>query len=252
MRLQLCTGVRRMKNLLVIASMLALGSVFAAPAIQPEQLPVSATPERRMNPYQFKGWHLALLGSFGLSNPNASFSKYISGTEPAFKTATEGMALFTYYWDNGGGVSFGSGYALRNLAFKDSSATANYPMQFVDLRAGYRMQSNALMIELGVLYGATLGDTQVTITRSTGSSSSGIVSGVNTKGFFALYMLLGINYPLTERLFGLLLLKLDYGLTPAVAGDWPLFNSSGIKVSQENVSLIPFNLGGTLGLSHKF
>lgn len=228
---------------LVASLLLVSGTLLYA---QPTEPPA----EQKTPQYQYKGTHIAILGAYGMSNPNASFSKFLSGTEPDYRSATEFMGHIAHYWSNESAIVVGIGGSTRNIAFKDNSGKGNFPLQFYDFRGGYRAQRGLLMVEFGLLYAVKTKDVPVTIETASSTITVGI-PGVVTKSYAAVYLVLGINYPFTESLYGIVAGKIDYGVTPAVSGDWPLINSTGKQVGSESFSLVPFNMGFSAGLSFR-
>ncbi|MFO1527222.1 MAG: hypothetical protein U1F16_14740 [Turneriella sp.] len=199
----------------------------------------------------YAGTHIALSGAYGLSNPNASFSTFLPGTGPDFRSASEFAASITYYWNEENGFNLSVGSASRDIAFKDSTASGLFPMQFLDLRAGYRLQPNALFIEFGILGAVKTKDVPITIATSSVSASGGIV-GVNQKSYAAIYAMLGIYLPVSNNIFLQAAGKVDYGVTPAVDGNWPYYTTSGAQYKTEKVTLVPFNMGVSLGIGFRF
>ncbi|MBX3721030.1 MAG: hypothetical protein KF713_04260 [Turneriella sp.] len=214
-----------MARLFLIIGLLFSGTLLFAEECKPCE--AQAAPDK----YDFKGVSLALLGGFGLSNPNATFSTFPGGTKVDYRTTTEAAATLTYHWEKSRGVTFGIGTAIRNLAFKDGSGSGNYPINFIDLRAGYRSQISLLLFEAGLLYGFKTQDAPITI-DAYGGTVSGYVPGIRQNSFLAAYFLTGIRYPFNQNISGLFFGRLDYGLTAAISGSF----------SGQEISLIPFSL----------
>lgn len=232
---------------LLIMQSASLFAAEAATATTNPQITQNPPPPRN----QFTGLHATFWGAYSLSNPNATFSTFLPGTAQDYRGASEFAATLTYYWNENNGFSISVGSASRDLAFKDSSAKAVFPMQFMDLRAGYRLQAESFFIEAGVLGAIKTKDALVTI--DTGSvSASGSVIGVNEKSYAAIYAMLGFYHPFSNTVFGLLALKADYGITAAVDGNWPYYNPAGVQVTTQKLTLVPFNVGVNAGLGFRF
>jgi len=103
------------------------------------------------------------------------------------------------------------------------------------------------MTEIGVLYAIPVGEATAELDGRAAQAPVHKIENSGTKGFAAIYALIGFNFPMTERLFGLCLVKVDYGLTSAVYGEMP-----GYYLSQtRKIDLVPFDVGGSLGLAYK-
>ncbi len=200
---------------------------------------------------KYTGVHLGLVGGYGLSNPNASFSTFLPGTQQDYRSASEFGASLAYYWNDENALVLRVATAQRDLAFKDSTASGLYPMQFMDIRGGYRLQPSIVFVEFGILGAIKTKDVPLTIATSS-SSASGSLIGIDQKSYVAIYVMMGLNVPVSQNLFLEVAGKIDYGITPAVEGNWPYYTASNVQYKTEKISLVPFNVGATLGLGFRF
>jgi hypothetical protein len=200
---------------------------------------------------QYTGLHFTLAGAFGIVGPNGSFSSFPVGSGPAYDRVIEINAGAAWYLDEVQALVVGAGYASRNLSIRGitTATTAGdgyWPMETLDLRAGYRRQSDIFFIEFGILGAVDIARPNLLITTASGSVAS---SAYATHSFMALYAALGLNFKISEQLFCLTVLRVDHGISAAASGAVP--TSTGINgsvISTAEMSLLPLAASVQIGV----
>lgn len=204
----------------------------------------------------FRGLHFGLTGGYGIGYGNATFSTYPLGSGPDYRTSIEVNASAAWYLNPAGAVTFGLGGSARDIAVKGINAanlgvTGNgyWPMQFFDIRAGYRFQSDIFFIELGML--AAISTQYVPLTIETvNATTTGMLANTTQRSYAALSLALGVNIPVWNRLFIIGFVRADHGVTPVISSDIATaVDNNNRATSTAPLSLVPLTIMGHLGVS---
>lgn len=204
----------------------------------------------------YRGLHFGLTGGYGICYGNATFSSYPLGSGPDYRAAIEVNASAAWYFNPSGAFTFGLGGSARDFAVKNINAAnlgvqgnGYWPMQFFDIRAGYRFQSDIFFIELGML--AALSTQYVPLTVETANSTTtGMLSDTTQRSYAALSLALGVNIPVWNQLFVIGFVRADHGVTPVVSSDIATAVDNNNKAtSTAPLSLVPLTIMGHLGVA---
>lgn len=204
----------------------------------------------------FRGLHFGLTGGYGIGYGNATFSSYPLGSGPDYRTSLEVNASAAWYFSPTGALAFGLGGSQRDIAVKGINAanlgvTGNgyWPMQFFDLRAGYRFQSDIFFVELGLL--AAISTQYVPLTIETANSTTtGLLANTTQRSYVALSLALGANIPVWNQLFIITFVRADHGVTPAISSDIATaVDTNNNATSTAPLSLVPLTITGHLGVA---
>lgn len=206
----------------------------------------------------YKGWHVGLSGGLGIGYGNATFSSYPLSTGPDYRTLIEVNASAAWYYSTRGALVFGVGGSQRSMPIKGINAAnlgaqgnGYWPMQFVDVRAAYRFQSDIFFVELGVLAAIKTSDVPLTVETTT-STTTGMLTGTAQKSYAALSLALGANIPVATRFYIFVMARIDHGVTQAVTGDLATAQGpQGQVLSTAPMSLVPLSITGQLGVAYR-
>lgn len=195
-----------------------------------------------------RGLHLGVAGGAGMLWPNATFSTFPLGTSPDYRVMTEVNATAAWYIDDSQALVGGLGYAARRLPVHGINAgviaDGYWPMEYLDVRSGYRMHSDIFFIEAGLLTAMKLANAPLTV-ETTGRTITNY--DYTPRTYLALYFSLGMNLPITQQLYVTAQVRIDHAVTPALTGNAPTATGvSGEVISTASMSLVP--LSGTLQL----
>lgn len=210
-----------------------------------------------------KGIHVGVVGGYGIGYGNSTFSTYPISTGPGYAGMLEIGANLAWYSDTTGAWTGGIAWARREVAIQGINAVnlgaqgnGYWPIQFIDLRVGYRFHSGIFFLEPGLLFAIKTADAPITILTAS-SSVTGTVSDTQQKSFVAISLALGIKVPVAERFHFLAFIRVDHGVTPVLTGN--LATSEGaanygqpiVVTSTAPVSLLLLEITGQLGLTYR-
>jgi len=230
------------------------GLVWANPVIQQND-PTPEAKERRIElpsatgKLNYRGLHLGVAGGAGMLWPNATFSSFPLGASPDYRVMTEINASAAWYLDDSQAIVTGLGYGQRRIPvhgiYADGVIADGYwPMDFLDVRAGYRIHSDIFFLEGGLLAAIKLANAPLTVETASRTITS---YDYTPRTYVALYFALGMNLPITQNLFITAMVRIDHAVSPAVVGNAPTATGvSGEVISTASMSLVP--LSGTLQL----
>lgn len=204
----------------------------------------------------YRRLHVGLTGGYGIGYGNATFSSYPLGSGPDYRSAIEINASAAWYYNPSSALTCSLGGSARSIAVKNINAAnlgvqgnGYWPIQFLDIRAGYRFQSDIFFLELGVL--AAFNTQNVPITVETASSTTtGMLANSTQRSYAALSLALGVNVPVWNQLFIIGFVRADHGVTPAVTADIATVTDNNNNViSAAPLSLVPLAITGHLGVA---
>ena len=228
--------------------------VWSNPAIEQND-PTPEAKDRRMElpratgRLNYRGLHLGVAGGAGMLWPNATFSSFPLGASPDYRVMTEINATAAWYLDDSQAIVAGLGYGQRRIPVHGIYAggviaDGYWPMDFLDVRAGYRVHSDVFFLEGGLLTAIKLADAPLTVETTSRTITS---NGYTPRTYAALYFALGMNLPITQQLYLTTMVRVDHAVTPVVTGNAPTATGvNGEVISTAPISLVP--LSGTLQL----
>jgi hypothetical protein len=204
----------------------------------------------------YRRLHVGLTGGYGIGYGNATFSSYPLGSGPDYRSAIEVNASAAWYFNPSGALTFGLGGSARSFAVKNINAAnlgvqgnGYWPMQFLDIRAGYRFQSDIFFIELGALAAISTQNVPITVENAS-STTTGMLANSTQRSYAALSLALGVNVPVWNQLFIIGFVRADHGVTPAITGDIAVVTDNNNNViSASPLSLVPLTITGHLGVA---
>ncbi len=231
--------------------------IWANPAIQQND-PTPEAKDRGMElpaasgRLNYRGWHLGLTGGAGMLWPNATFSSFPLGASPDYRVMTEMNATAAWYPDDSQAIVATVGYGQRRIPIHGINAggviaDGYWPMDFLDVRGGYRIHSDIFFLEAGLLAAINLANAPLTVETASRTITS---YDYTPRTFAALYFALGMNLPITQQLFATAMVRVDHAVSPAVAGNAPTATGvNGEVISAAPLSLVPLSGTIQLGLS---
>lgn len=231
--------------------------IWSNPAIEqndptPEAKAARMELPRASGRLNYRGLHLGVAGGAGMLWPNATFSTFPLGTSPDYRVMTEINATAAWYTDDNQAFVGGLGYAARRLPVHGTSAggviaDGYWPMEYLDVRAGYRMHSDIFFIEAGLLTAIKLANAPLTVETTSRTITN---YDYTPRTYLALYFSLGMNMPITQQLYVTAQVRVDHAVTPALTGNAPTATGvAGEVISTAPISLVPLSGSLQLGLS---
>ena len=232
------------------------GLIWANPAIQQND-PTPEAKERRLElppasgRLNYSGLHIGAAGGAGMLWPNATFSTFPLGTSPDYRVMTEVGATVAWYTDDSQAFVGGLGYAARRLPVHGINAgviaDGYWPMDYLDVRGGYRFQSDIFFLEAGLLTAIKLANAPLTVETASRTITS---YDYTPRTYLAIYFSIGMNLPITQQLYGIAQVRIDHAVTPALTGNAPTATGvAGEVISTAPISLVPLSGSLQLGLS---
>ena len=231
--------------------------IWSNPAIQqndptPEAKAARMELPRATGRLNYRGLHLGLSGGAGMLWPNATFSSFPLGASPDYRVMTEINATAAWYTDDSQAIVAGLGYGQRRIPVHGIYAggviaDGYWPLDFLDVRAGYRIHSDIFFLEGGLLTAIKLANGPLTVETASRTITS---YDYTPRTYLALYFALGMNLPITQDLFAMGFVRIDHAVSPAVVGNAPTATGvSGDVISTASMSLVPLSGNLQVGLS---
>jgi hypothetical protein len=224
------------------------------PDLPPEQNKIQLPPSGTGGGY--KGWHIYLSGSVGVSGPNATFGKFPLGMGPDFLPGSFDICSgAAWYFQPNQAIVGGLGYASRPLLVKNinvqgAAGDGYWSLQYFDLRGGYRVHSGSWFIEAGLIAAVPVGGTALRLDTTSGTLQS---HAYDVRTYGALYGTLGSYFEITGRLHALAMLRVEHGITAAVVGNTPTSTGYGGGVnSYGELTLVPIVVALQLGVGWQY
>ena len=230
--------------------------VWSNPTIQQND-PTPEAKDRRLElppaggRLNYRGLHLAATGGVGVLWPNATFSTFPLGTSPDYRLMSEINATAAWYREDNQALVAGLGYAARRFPVHGINAggviaDGYWPMDYLDVRAGYRFHSDIFFIEAGLLTAIKLANAPLTVETTSRTITN---YDYTPRTYLALYFSVGMNMPITQQLFGIAQVRVDHAVTAALTGNAPTATGvAGEVVSTAPISLVPLSGAVQLGL----
>lgn len=201
---------------------------------------------------KYRGVHLGATGAYGMGYGNATFSTYPLATGPDYRPLFELGGAGAWYWSDSNALTFAVGFADRKLPVKGlvvpnvGAGNAYWATQYVDIRTGYRLQSDIFFVELGVLAAIKAANTPLNLETASSTLSLQYASATQ-RSFAALSVALGFNYALSQDLFLSAMARIDHGVSTALSVNVATAaDTSGNVISSAPLSIVP--LFGTIQL----
>lgn len=200
----------------------------------------------------YRGLHLGVAGAAGMLWPNATFSTFPLGTSPDYRMMFEGKASAAWYTDDKSAFVGSLGYAARRIPVHGINASGviadgYWPMEYLDVRVGYRLHSDIFFIEAGLLTAITLANAPLTVETTSRTITN---YDYTPRTYLALYFAVGMHLPITQQLYGTAMVRVDHAVTPALTGAAPTATGvAGEVISTAPISLVPLSGSLELGLS---
>lgn len=198
-------------------------------------------------------WRIALTGGGGLMGSSSWFSKYPIGVRGDLDALWNTNLSLLRAIDNTSAWVVGFGFSQRNLTasgvnFDGVYGVGIWPARYVDLRAGYRATQDWLFLEGGLLQAIHVGEAPLTI-DSGQKATNYSAPNADLRAYLAFYLGLGATIPLLNRLSGLVLLRYEHGIAPALTANVATqMGFSGEVVSRAPVRLIAWSMALELGI----
>jgi len=199
----------------------------------------------------YRGWHVGVAGAFGVIWPSGIFSSFPLGTTPDYRVAYEVGARGAWYYSNQNALTFGLGYARRNVPISGiiEGGNANngyWPMDYLDARVGFRSHAGIFFFEPGIVTAINLTNAPLTVETASRTLTN---STYRTPAYVAFYISVGANFPVTKQIFAFAAARVEHGVTPAVSGDAPTATDVNGKIlSTAPINLIMFSASLELGV----
>ncbi|MFO1469517.1 MAG: hypothetical protein U1F27_00595 [Turneriella sp.] len=200
----------------------------------------------------YRGLHLGVAGSAGMLWPNATFSTFPLGTSPDYRPLFEGKAAIAWYTDDKQAFVGSLGYAARRIPVHGINASGviadgYWPMEYLDVRAGYRLHSDIFFLEAGLLTAIKLANAPLTVETTSRTITN---YDYTPRTYLALYFAVGMYLPITQQLYGTATVRVDHAVTPALTGAAPTATGvAGEVISTAPISLVPLSGSLEIGLS---
>jgi len=202
---------------------------------------------------KFRGVHLGATGALGYGYGNATFSSYPLSTGPDYRHLFEVGGNVAWYLTEMMALTGGVGYGQRLMPVKGltvanvGAGNGYWAMQFIDVRAAYRIQADFLFFDAGILTAIKLADAPLILETASATISQSI-GGVTQQSFAAISLALGVNFALSQNLFLTSLVRVDHGISRAISYNVAsATDTAGNVISTAPLSLVPLAASLQLG-----